>query len=255
MTHVAQMTKHMKGSQGDFKPQLCNTEMCKFYRAGECTRGSSCTFAHNIQSLRKKPNLFQTQLCKAFMKTGVCIKGGFCNFAHGKDEQQKREHKPIHANKMLMPNIRAIKTQGHETPKSSGTVIPAPPTQQLKCQPLCEVHYTDTAPLVPCASLSSNHWQKLMTNNNHKKSVDMEESFDASKSTDDSDTTMPCSKQPSEFSRTPVSQLASCPLQDTHSLEDFGVSIKNTFIDDFIEGNANASEQHLRRCTSAPSIC
>jgi len=255
---MAQMTKDMKDNQGGFNGQMFNTEMCTFHRAGVCTRGSSCSFAHDIQSLRKRPNLSKTQLCKAFMKTGVCVKGGFCNFAHGKEEQLRRTCKTaLSWNAMPMTKSMATKTQGHEMPKSSGTVIsapPRPPTRRLKCQPLHDVHYA--APLVPFASLSFSDWQQqLMVCNNHEKCVDMEKSVDASKSTDaNSDMTMPSDRQPSEES-TPVSQLAAFPLQDAPSWEDFGVSVKNTFIDGFMEASAHASEQHLRRCTSAPSIC
>jgi len=230
------MTKAVQNDQDGFTLQLVNTKMCIFFQNGSCTRGSSCTFAHDIQSLRQKPNLCKTQLCTAFMKTGVCPAGWSCNFAHGKDEKRRRTRNPAQVNEMLEPRFMAIKTQGNEMPKSSGTVIPAPPTHQLRCQSLYEVH--DAVP-------------QPMASNSQEKCVDMETSSDASMSSyASSNMTMPSCRQPSEVSDELVSQPAALPFQE-QSWEDLGIIAKNTFI----EVRAHAAEQRLiRRCISAPSI-
>merc|ERR1719295_1459236 len=99
MTEMIQITQTMQNQKGDaHRQKFKRTEMCKFYEAGTCTRGSSCNFAHDIDNLRNKPDFSKTRLCKAFMKTGSCAKGSFCSFAHGKDEQQTKARKPAQAN-------------------------------------------------------------------------------------------------------------------------------------------------------------
>ncbi|CAE7835482.1 BCKDK, partial [Symbiodinium necroappetens] len=36
------------------------TELCAFFAAGMCTRGSRCTFAHGAAQLRPRPDLYKT---------------------------------------------------------------------------------------------------------------------------------------------------------------------------------------------------
>uniref|UniRef100_A0A0G4FVH7 C3H1-type domain-containing protein n=1 Tax=Chromera velia CCMP2878 TaxID=1169474 RepID=A0A0G4FVH7_9ALVE len=57
--------------------------MCPYMQKGFCKRGAKCTFAHNPNELRQRPNLAKTRLCEAFME-GSCPKSKEeCQFAHG----------------------------------------------------------------------------------------------------------------------------------------------------------------------------
>jgi len=67
-------------------PHLQNTEMCKFYMHGRCTRGQACTFAHGRVELRDKPDFYHTRLCAEFVNTGVCSMGSRCRYAHSEHQ-------------------------------------------------------------------------------------------------------------------------------------------------------------------------
>eukprot|EP00928_Gymnodinium_smaydae_P065348 TRINITY_DN4850_c0_g1_i2.p1 TRINITY_DN4850_c0_g1~~TRINITY_DN4850_c0_g1_i2.p1 ORF type:complete len:229 (-),score=27.82 TRINITY_DN4850_c0_g1_i2:253-939(-) len=67
--------------------EVCSrTKMCTFHAAGKCTRGSSCTFAHQAEELRPQLDLSKTRPCKFFARGSTCRKGQACPFAHGSDE-------------------------------------------------------------------------------------------------------------------------------------------------------------------------
>eukprot|EP00933_Yihiella_yeosuensis_P045642 TRINITY_DN4103_c0_g3_i2.p1 TRINITY_DN4103_c0_g3~~TRINITY_DN4103_c0_g3_i2.p1 ORF type:complete len:276 (+),score=53.87 TRINITY_DN4103_c0_g3_i2:93-920(+) len=66
-------------------PALKFTKFCDFYRYGNCLKGSSCTFAHDVNSMQAQPDLRKTVLCIPFSK-GYCRSGASCNFAHGRKE-------------------------------------------------------------------------------------------------------------------------------------------------------------------------
>jgi len=236
MTEMTQMTHTMQNEKGDTQKQkFKRTEICKFYEAGACTRGSSCNFAHGNDSLRSKPDFAKTRLCNAFMKTGSCAKGSFCNFSHGKDEQQMETRKPAQADSMSKRG-KAIQAQGNKMPKPLDTVIPA---QQLGSQPPYQLYYA-----VPLLAFSD--WQQLMAGD-HEKDKHIERSSDAGVSTDADSNTPPFSKQPSQVSNN-VSQPAASPPS---SWQEVGVSIKNTFIE---VDAVHASNQRLQRCISAPNM-
>lgn len=63
------------------------TEYCKFYKIGECSRGTSCAFAHSSNDVNPKVDLLKTQLCHSF-SAGSCLRGSRCKFAHGEEELQ-----------------------------------------------------------------------------------------------------------------------------------------------------------------------
>jgi len=50
-----------------------------------CSKGTNCTFAHEKNELRDKPNLFKTKLCPEFER-GYCRNGNTCKFAHGEKD-------------------------------------------------------------------------------------------------------------------------------------------------------------------------
>ncbi|ETW36390.1 hypothetical protein PFTANZ_02942 [Plasmodium falciparum Tanzania (2000708)] len=86
--------------------------MCKYALINKCDRGENCTFAHDINELRIKPDMRKTKLCKSYIlgkctdnnciyahsvnelrevgkpaicqlhREGRCIKGNQCRFAH-----------------------------------------------------------------------------------------------------------------------------------------------------------------------------
>eukprot|EP00441_Pelagodinium_beii_P017996 CAMPEP_0197656436 /NCGR_PEP_ID=MMETSP1338-20131121/41887_1 /TAXON_ID=43686 ORGANISM="Pelagodinium beii, Strain RCC1491" /NCGR_SAMPLE_ID=MMETSP1338 /ASSEMBLY_ACC=CAM_ASM_000754 /LENGTH=278 /DNA_ID=CAMNT_0043232435 /DNA_START=90 /DNA_END=926 /DNA_ORIENTATION=- len=76
------------GSKTIFK----NTQLCKFFSAGQCTRGAYCTYAHSVACLEEQPDLSKTRICRAFMTKG-CKDGDSCKFAHGKAELVGKESK------------------------------------------------------------------------------------------------------------------------------------------------------------------
>jgi hypothetical protein len=61
------------------------TKMCSLFNLNICKKGNDCPFAHSVDELRDKPNLFRTQLCEAFLQ-GQCDKGDDCTFAHGETD-------------------------------------------------------------------------------------------------------------------------------------------------------------------------
>eukprot|EP00923_Selenidium_pygospionis_P037947 GHVN01066394.1.p1 GENE.GHVN01066394.1~~GHVN01066394.1.p1 ORF type:complete len:833 (+),score=97.34 GHVN01066394.1:3703-6201(+) len=73
-------------SKAGTKDRLYKTTMCAFFAQGKCTRGDSCVYAHADLELRGKPDLFKTQLCRAWQRKGSCERSTNCNFAHGEQE-------------------------------------------------------------------------------------------------------------------------------------------------------------------------
>jgi hypothetical protein len=62
------------------------TKLCKFYSNGFCSKGASCSFAHEEGTLAPQPDLFRTRLCFAFARSGVCRDGDACKYAHGAEQ-------------------------------------------------------------------------------------------------------------------------------------------------------------------------
>ncbi|CAE7553627.1 CTH1 [Symbiodinium microadriaticum] len=62
------------------------TELCAFFAAGMCTRGSRCTFAHGAAQLRPRPDLYKTRLCDSWALLRRCPYGDRCTHAHGEEE-------------------------------------------------------------------------------------------------------------------------------------------------------------------------
>eukprot|EP00929_Paragymnodinium_shiwhaense_P004231 TRINITY_DN10500_c0_g1_i1.p1 TRINITY_DN10500_c0_g1~~TRINITY_DN10500_c0_g1_i1.p1 ORF type:complete len:523 (-),score=77.46 TRINITY_DN10500_c0_g1_i1:282-1850(-) len=65
--------------------QLLKTEMCKFFLAGRCGKGSKCAFAHGLTEIREKPDLNRTSMCRTFLQSGCCD-DPTCSFAHMESE-------------------------------------------------------------------------------------------------------------------------------------------------------------------------
>jgi hypothetical protein len=72
--------KPVLGSQSFFKTKLCPHMM-----NGNCTKGETCSYAHDQTEMREAPNLKRTKLCQLF-EMGRCHMGGNCAFAHGEGE-------------------------------------------------------------------------------------------------------------------------------------------------------------------------
>ncbi|KAL0479383.1 zinc finger CCCH domain-containing protein [Acrasis kona] len=72
-------TKYSKsrgGSHSGAKAKFEPTKMpCKFYQEGRCSKGSACTFSHEIEQKRS------LDLCKFFL-IGACTKGDSCVYSH-----------------------------------------------------------------------------------------------------------------------------------------------------------------------------
>jgi len=67
-------------------PKLQKTMMCKFFLKGKCSRSTGCTFAHDRNELKARPDFFKTRLCPDFRDTGKCIMGEDCGYAHTEEE-------------------------------------------------------------------------------------------------------------------------------------------------------------------------
>jgi len=77
--------------------QLMKTEMCKFFLANRCGKGTSCAFAHSLGEIREKPDLERTSMCRAFLQSGNCANPR-CTFAHC--ERELRTTSSFHKTKM-----------------------------------------------------------------------------------------------------------------------------------------------------------
>eukprot|EP00434_Breviolum_minutum_P020106 symbB.v1.2.017731.t1/scaffold1366.1/size123243/7 len=64
------------------------TRLCSFYKAGTCSRGLNCSFAHSELQIREQPDFYKTRLCEDFRR-GKCLAGEFCQFAHGSEEMKR----------------------------------------------------------------------------------------------------------------------------------------------------------------------
>jgi len=62
------------------------TKICSLNNLNICKKGKACPFAHSMDELRDKPNLYKTKLCDAFLANGSCSRGEQCTFAHGETE-------------------------------------------------------------------------------------------------------------------------------------------------------------------------
>ena len=82
------------------KPNLYKTKLCdaflaskifqiksKPFKAGNCSRGEQCTFAHGESELRSTPDLFKTAICHLWSQ-GRCVAGDHCRFAHGDEDKR-----------------------------------------------------------------------------------------------------------------------------------------------------------------------
>lgn len=67
-------------------PIFHKTKMCKFYKAGKCTRMHDCKFAHSRQELAPLPDFSRTRMCPDFCSSGFCRNGDECAFAHSWNE-------------------------------------------------------------------------------------------------------------------------------------------------------------------------
>eukprot|EP00920_Eleutheroschizon_duboscqi_P007483 GHVT01017056.1.p1 GENE.GHVT01017056.1~~GHVT01017056.1.p1 ORF type:complete len:497 (-),score=12.61 GHVT01017056.1:350-1840(-) len=65
--------------------KIYKINMCKYAQRGRCDRGESCTFAHDEEELRKRPDMRKTKLCRAWSQ-GKCHLGESCSYAHGRED-------------------------------------------------------------------------------------------------------------------------------------------------------------------------
>eukprot|EP00448_Togula_jolla_P023940 CAMPEP_0170592444 /NCGR_PEP_ID=MMETSP0224-20130122/12927_1 /TAXON_ID=285029 /ORGANISM="Togula jolla, Strain CCCM 725" /LENGTH=821 /DNA_ID=CAMNT_0010916349 /DNA_START=161 /DNA_END=2626 /DNA_ORIENTATION=+ len=61
--------------------------MCKFFMQSRCENGDTCSYAHDTEEVRTKPDLTRTSMCRNVQAKGICEEKG-CRFAH--DEAQLR---------------------------------------------------------------------------------------------------------------------------------------------------------------------
>eukprot|EP00929_Paragymnodinium_shiwhaense_P050326 TRINITY_DN25341_c0_g1_i1.p1 TRINITY_DN25341_c0_g1~~TRINITY_DN25341_c0_g1_i1.p1 ORF type:complete len:260 (+),score=47.72 TRINITY_DN25341_c0_g1_i1:272-1051(+) len=59
------------------------TELCRFFQANACAKGMDCPFAHGLDELQARPNLYKSAICKMWLR-GKCPNScKTCRFAHG----------------------------------------------------------------------------------------------------------------------------------------------------------------------------
>mmetsp|Transcript_64808 Transcript_64808/g.104715 ORF Transcript_64808/g.104715 Transcript_64808/m.104715 type:complete len:211 (-) Transcript_64808:18-650(-) len=68
------------------KSVLACTKICSFFLKGNCTRGTTCGFAHDEGQVQVRLDFHKTRLCSQFTDQGVCLKGAECSYAHGPEE-------------------------------------------------------------------------------------------------------------------------------------------------------------------------
>lgn len=72
---------------GQNKTPFWKTRLCKFWKAGQCTR-QDCGFAHTKTELRKSPNFAMTAICPTLLTNDTC-KDPNCRYAHDIQELRK----------------------------------------------------------------------------------------------------------------------------------------------------------------------
>lgn len=65
--------------------QLFKTEICKFFLEGRCESGDACSYAHEKNEVRTKPDLTRTSMCRKLLTDGAC-NDKRCRFAHSEQE-------------------------------------------------------------------------------------------------------------------------------------------------------------------------
>lgn len=75
-----------RSRRAEKRQSVKHTEMCAFFVEGKCTRGNRCTFAHGVDQLRPRPDLFKTRLCSSYQMFMRCPYGESCTHAHGIEE-------------------------------------------------------------------------------------------------------------------------------------------------------------------------
>lgn len=66
--------------------------MCRFHILGCCSREDSCGYAHSVDELRRRPDLYRTSVCPELINTGVCNHRATCRFAHNQQELRQRSN-------------------------------------------------------------------------------------------------------------------------------------------------------------------
>jgi hypothetical protein len=74
----------------DISRQLHKTKLCKHYLRGKCRYGVECSYAHDEQERRLRPDLRKTRTCRLF-EQGKCDDGDRCPYAHGSQELRGTE--------------------------------------------------------------------------------------------------------------------------------------------------------------------
>ena len=79
-------TKLLKKMYNELYKRKQKTELCvNWIATGKCKFGKKCSFAHEINELRKKENLdtgYKTKQCEKFMNEMICPYGPRCKFIH-----------------------------------------------------------------------------------------------------------------------------------------------------------------------------
>eukprot|EP00434_Breviolum_minutum_P044290 symbB.v1.2.039544.t2/scaffold6637.1/size16560/1 len=75
-----------RSRRAEKRQSVKHTELCAFFVEGKCTRGNRCTFAHGVDQLRPRPDLFKTRLCQSYQMFMRCPYGESCTHAHGLDD-------------------------------------------------------------------------------------------------------------------------------------------------------------------------
>lgn len=100
---------------------------------GACTRGESCTFAHNEEDLQSKPDLSCTKPCPDWLSSGRCSRPG-CKYAHENSEIRQLEMEEPEAPAMECAQMPLQATQSSTTqsqmPSFAGSCSAAHPVRQ-----------------------------------------------------------------------------------------------------------------------------
>ena len=151
MTPVSAAAAGKKQHQID-GTQLAKTRLCLFYQEGRCKYGSECTYAHNVDEVRKAPEeLRKTKFCELFMDpTRGCVDPD-CNFAHDSVElrSKKDARRKARASLRITPSFR-----GNNAPRLSQVSSNALELMQQLAALLAAAQHGDveSPPSSPCVT-------------------------------------------------------------------------------------------------------
>lgn len=143
--------KSRASKQGRSRPNLSRvcqkTKICSFYLRDACTRGKSCTFAHDEQELQPKPDLSCTKPCPDLLSIGHCTRPD-CKYAHNDCEIRQLDIEGAYSPGMQheqMPKLATTPDNSHNQANSILSLAASPVRQPPRTAPQVVSRLNDAA--------------------------------------------------------------------------------------------------------------